>query len=573
MANIMSNFKLKNKPSRSGFDLTKRTTFSAKIGELLPCYCKEVLPGDKFKIKLNSFTRLQPLAAPAFVRLREYYDFVYVPTRLLWRYADALFDQMPNYLSSNSNISDVLTVDKAPYFTRLTCNDVLDRLTNYEDEIGFNSSYGAKKLLDLLGYGQVWFSGNSDLSGNHYKNTAFNIFPLLAYQKAYCDIFRFDQWEQPSPHTYNIDYADPGQALDLSGLPYLNNFFTLRYANYPKDLLMGLLPNTQYGDVSVVTTTSGIDLFQTRMGPSNYNQVLRVNGSTGSSSGATGVPLDSKASINNYFNFSILALRQAELLQKYKEISLTSKQDHAAQLKAHWNVNLSKGRSMMSEYLGGISQNVQIDSVVNQNLSSSNDTSELRGIGMSGTNGTIDYSVPEHGYILCIYHCAPIIDYDGANLIFPQNLHLDSTDFAIPELDRAGMQSAPSEWYFGSQDVINYTISGDADPDNITDVPSVVGYAPRYIEYKTDVDTCHGLFSPSYNTEFSSWVSPFWLKSLFAGSVHTRITSSSFKIKSYQFDNLFKVKSSPVVTSDQLLVCSDFDVKAVRNLDYDGMPY
>lgn len=559
MANLMSNFKLKNKPSRSGFDLTKRTTFSAKIGELLPVYCKEVLPGDNFKFHLQSFSRLQPLAAPAFVRLREYYDFVYVPTRLLWRYADSLFDQMPNFSSSNSNASEQTNISSAPFVTRLQVNDALARLSNFKDSVGFSCRYGAEKILDLLGYGQVWHDGNSDADGTSYRNTAFNIFPVLAYQKAYCDIFRFDQWEMPSPHTFNVDYADSGQNLVLTDIPGKNNFFTLRYANYPKDLLFGLLPNTQYGDVSVVATTSGLTALSSVGGSTKTPAPLVVNN-------ASSNQLNSKDKIDKYFKFDILALRQAELLQKYKEISLTSKQDHAAQLQAHWNVRLSKGRSLVSEYLGGISQNVQIDSVVNQNLSASDSQSDLRGIGMSGTNGKIDYNVPEHGYILCIYHCSPIIDYDGSSLIFPQNLHLAGSDFAIPELDRAGMQSVPIEWYLGSLQHL-------AKDGNESDPGVVPGYAPRYVEYKTDVDTAHGLFSPSYATEFSSWVSPLRVSDIYTRFSSDDLTYESFKVFPKQFDNLFKVNADASVKSDQILCCADFDVKAVRNLDYDGMPY
>ena len=57
MANIMSSFKLQNHPSRNGFDLSNRHTFSAKLGELLPVQVKECLPGDKFKINLSHFSR------------------------------------------------------------------------------------------------------------------------------------------------------------------------------------------------------------------------------------------------------------------------------------------------------------------------------------------------------------------------------------------------------------------------------------------------------------------------------------------------------------------------------------
>lgn len=75
MANIMSLKTLRNKPSRNGFDLSFKKNFTAKVGELLPVMCKEVLPGDSFKINLKAFTRTQPINTAAYARMKEYYDF------------------------------------------------------------------------------------------------------------------------------------------------------------------------------------------------------------------------------------------------------------------------------------------------------------------------------------------------------------------------------------------------------------------------------------------------------------------------------------------------------------------
>ena len=61
---------VKNKTSRSGFDLSKRLLFTAKVGELLPVYVKRVQPGDHFKFNLKDFTRTQPVESSAFTRLR-----------------------------------------------------------------------------------------------------------------------------------------------------------------------------------------------------------------------------------------------------------------------------------------------------------------------------------------------------------------------------------------------------------------------------------------------------------------------------------------------------------------------
>lgn len=86
MSNVMSMKSIKNKPHRDGFDLSRKFAFTAKLGELLPVYCEDVMPGDTFKINVDWFTRSQPVTSPAFTRFGEYYDFFFVPYHLLWRY-------------------------------------------------------------------------------------------------------------------------------------------------------------------------------------------------------------------------------------------------------------------------------------------------------------------------------------------------------------------------------------------------------------------------------------------------------------------------------------------------------
>ena len=96
MANIMSQFRLSNKPRRNGFDLSRKHCFTASAGQLLPVFVEEVLPGDKFKINLDSFTRTQPLNTAAFARMREYYDLFFVPYHILWSHFPSMITQVPN---------------------------------------------------------------------------------------------------------------------------------------------------------------------------------------------------------------------------------------------------------------------------------------------------------------------------------------------------------------------------------------------------------------------------------------------------------------------------------------------
>ena len=74
-----------------------------------------------------------------------------------------------------------------------------------------------------------------------------NILPLLAYQKIYYDFFSESQWEKHLAYAYNVDYWDGKSQLNLAP-----EMLQLRYANYPKDYFMGMLPASQYGNVAVL---------------------------------------------------------------------------------------------------------------------------------------------------------------------------------------------------------------------------------------------------------------------------------------------------------------------------------
>ena len=81
-----------------------------------------------------------------------------------------------------------------------------------------------------------------------YKSSqVVNLLPLLAYQKVYYDFFSNSQWEKHLAYSYNVDYWD-----GTSQLTVVPDMLKLRYANYPKDYFMGMLPNSQYGSVATL---------------------------------------------------------------------------------------------------------------------------------------------------------------------------------------------------------------------------------------------------------------------------------------------------------------------------------
>ena len=70
---------------RSSFDLSSKKLFTAKIGEILPCYWQIAIPGNKYRISSDWFTRTVPVNTAAYTRIKEYYDFYAVPLRLISR--------------------------------------------------------------------------------------------------------------------------------------------------------------------------------------------------------------------------------------------------------------------------------------------------------------------------------------------------------------------------------------------------------------------------------------------------------------------------------------------------------
>lgn len=586
MANIMSLKTLRNKPSRNGFDLSFKKNFTAKVGELLPVMCKEVLPGDSFKINLNAFTRTQPINTAAYARMKEYYDFFFVPYELLWNKAFTVLTQMydnPQHAVSLDPVQNFVLSGEMPY---ITCKQIADYLYSVSFSIGeqyrknyfgYSRGLASAKLLEYLGYGNFeYYASDASNTWSSYplmSNLNMNIYGLAAYQKIYADYFRDAQWERISPSTFNFDYMDGvGMNLSLDSDIFVQyyNFFDLRYCNWQKDLFHGILPRQQYGDVATVNVDfnggwlRANEMYQTpRTTPeatvefNSHSVRLNTAGNVGAG----------QAESNISSSFSILALRQAEFLQKWKEIAQSANKDYKDQIEKHWGVSVGDAYSEMCQYLGGISSSIDINEVVNTNITGSN-AADIAGKGVGVNNGVINFnSNGKYGILMCIYHCLPMIDYT-TDLINPALTKINASDYAIPEFDRVGMQAVPLVQLMNPlQDLANAPYLN-------------LGYAPRYIDYKTDVDSSVGGFKRT----LKSWVISYDNQSVidqFGNLDPNNMPSPStapmnytyLKVNPSSVDPIFAVQADETVETDQLLCSSFFDVKVVRNLDTDGLPY
>ena len=295
---------VKNKTSRSAFDLSRRVISSAKCGELLPCFVEDMLPGDHIKINPSLFTRLAPLNTANFARINQYVNFYFVPYRLLYRdFNTFAVDRSDAAKQASSILAQHSVPRQLPYVLSNKLSSLLNGgAKSFEHDswsaikantnntttavnlakgtlnrFGINRFDNALKLLQYLGYYDI---ANTHRISKQDNPIPLNLFPLLAYQKVYCDFYRFQQWEGDQPNTYNVDYLSGSKssleipieslfdiltAIDpskpSSGTTPFSVFksfddtmFDLRYVNAIKDTLFGVVPSAQYGAVSTVDT-------------------------------------------------------------------------------------------------------------------------------------------------------------------------------------------------------------------------------------------------------------------------------------------------------------------------------
>lgn len=615
MASYTGMSNLQNHPHRSGFDIGRKNAFTAKVGELLPVYWDISMPGDKYKFNVEYFTRTQPVETSAYTRLREYFDFYAVPLRLLWKSAPSVLTQMQDVnqiqaLSLTQNLSLGTYLPSLPLsFLSLSLLYLNGNSNNpgysgsFKNMFGFYRSDLSYKLLNYLGYGNIlnslpssgsrWWSTSlvNDTSSAGYtqqyiQNNYVNLFPLLAYQKIYQDFFRWSQWENSNPSSYNVDYYSGVAPSLVSSLPAFNTdywksdtMFDLKYCNWNKDMLMGVLPNSQFGDVAVIdlgNSTSGVLVSDASGNARSVDIATALSSSANSSSVSVNLPSGETVAKDSSLYVSlkdissrmtVLALRQAEALQRWKEISQSGDSDYREQIRKHFGVNLPQALSNMCTYIGGISRNLDISEVVNNNLASEGDTAVIAGKGVGTGNGSFTYITNEHCVVMCIYHAVPLLDYtitgqDGQLLV------TDAESLPIPEFDNIGMEVLPMTQIFNSP---NATIV------NLFNA----GYNPRYFNWKTKLDVINGAFT----TTLKSWVSPV-TESLLSGwfgygyqegdvNSDTKVVLNYkfFKVNPSVLDSIFGVNADSTWDTDQLLVNSYIGCYVARNLSRDGVPY
>lgn len=608
MANIMNQVDVKNNAHRNGFDLSHKICFTSQSGMLLPVFSQNVLPGDSFNVSVSSFTRTQPVNTAAYTRIKEYFDWYFVPLHLIWSRAPQCIAQTNDLQFWNKPVipysSETLRVSSVfPQLPISKIASLIGQLTTLRKEpyFGYEARHGALRLLEHLGYGfREKMGSDGNWTFDQPLDTYVNLWRLCAYHKIYNDWFRVSQWEPSEPWTFNLDYFDDGTLSE-----WYNNFtktfapatqnkstiFTMRFAPWHKDMFTGVLPSQQFGNAAAVEVVNG-DILNARLVSEKRGFLIRPNNTslvntipyklTNIVSSDTTSPnqwadlnvltqralddgsnfepsLFGMSDVNQKSSFTVLQLRMAEAQQKWAEITQSGRLDYKSQMQKHFGVTPDDGLAHRSVYLGGTSGVLDINEVVNSNLTGDADAN-LAGKGVGTVQGHIKFTAREHGVLMCIYHNEPILDY-GSNVFDKQVMEVSPNDMPTPEYDSIGMDA-----------IYMHQLTGEIP---FEDSDKVLGYVPRYIHYKTCVDKVLGAF----NGSLSSWVAPmsqqYVYNLLYAGfqSSNWVLRLGFFHVNPALLNPIFGVDADLSVNTDQFLHNVFFDIKAARNLDRNGLPY
>lgn len=419
------------KVGKSAFNLSHEKKMSFDMGQLIPCFIQEVVPGDKFSIKTQSMIRFAPLAAPVMHRINAYIHYFYVPNRILW-------EDWENFITKESLLT--------PPFGNLPTL-----------EIGTIGDYLGLPIIE-----------------GRESTEKINIMSLMAYIKIWNEYYRDENLQSEIDLSYSNGTGWNHIAVYLNQKPFRRS--------WEKDYFTSALPNAQQGSMPVSMLG---DVILRQDGTKAYTSGTSQVNASGSISAMDGKLMDElnfdPLIIDNVENVTIDVneLRRATRLQRWLERNLRAGHRYTEHLLAHWGILSDDARMQRPEYIGGGKSPVVVSEVLNMAQSQSNDVGEMYGHAINvGIANEASKFCKEHGYIMGIMSVMPDPAYmQGLPKHFSR---LDTLDYYFPEFAQLGEQEVlMKELYF---------------TDNNVDNSEVFGYQSRYAEYKYAPNTVHGEF-------------------------------------------------------------------------------
>lgn len=418
---------LVKRPETNYFDKSHQVTQTQNMGQLVPCYLEEVLPGDKVTINTSHFMRTLPLLAPMMQEVFVYTHYFFVPNRLMWR-------DWKEFITGGDLGLDAPAL---PYV-------LLDQVKKCT-------------IPDYLG-----------LPIGTYPTNPLQVsaFPFYAYALCRDRFYRNQQLQPVLVEDTPLSPGDNTAFIDGLGL-----FGQPLRRNWAADYFTTCLPSPQKGAAVEIPLGATADLI---FDPSTDTDFFKPDGSdsalgavtAGINPGPGGVgPYDSggnairidvsknhKVNLATAIAASVNSLRWAFKLQQYLEINNVAGSRYIEWLKAHFDVTSSDSRLQNPEYLGGGKTRLQISEVLQTSQVEAQPTplGDMAGRAVSsGSINQVSRYFEEHGWIIGISSVMPTASYSQG---IPKHwLREDALDYPLPMFGHLGEQPVQNrEVYAGA---------------------------------------------------------------------------------------------------------------------------
>lgn len=552
------------------FDLSFDRIGTFKMGKLYPIICKEMLPGDRFRVRTDSLVRTMPLSSPAFGRLRMYIHYFFVPNRLVW-------DNWEDFITGGESGEDTHVPPYAQWsdligadFQARSKSDGKGNWT-YTPEDGLVAAFGLPA--------QPYAGSNvadAGVANGISTTTPISVLPFRAYRLIWNEYYRDQNVDDELP----LSTAGDGR-VDFTGWEDAgfkgSVFGDLLSHRWLKDYFTSALPTPQRGpDVQLPIVGEGGTIQAD--GPLKLLIQNKGTGSTTTTSSVftpdlnvglgntTGIGISS--SVNDQFPVeqnhtdlmyasglttaggSVVAatindLRRAIALQRFYEISARAGSRYIETIMGHFHVRSSDARLQRPEYLGGGVTDINIGEVLQ--TSATDETSPQgnmagRGFGI-GRSNQCTYRAEEHGYLF------------GIMSIIPEPYYYQGIDKEWTRQSRVDYYW-PSFAHLGEQEIDKSELSVGTSDGETDAYGKLFGYAPRYAEYKFSKNIITGLLRGS----LANWT--------FARKISDPNLNAAF-LEVPQVNNPFAVQDEEM---DKFIIWLSNDIRALRPMPFFGTP-
>ena len=198
--------------------------------------------------------------------------------------------------------------------------------------------------------------------------------------------------------------------------------------------------------------------------------------------------------------FDVLQLVEAQSIQKWRQKSMLAGNKTADQFRAHHGVVPRHLIDHLPDFIGSVDNEIHITEITSTADTKTdvdeNNLGDIRGRGYGASDSrTFTFKSDDYGILFLCSAIVPESTYDSFGIDFG-NTMVSYTDFFQNEFENIGLQAVPKYLVAPSS---NDTPSSP-DPtggDTFNSSDGVIGYAPRYFNYKQYPSKVHGLFNGS----------------------------------------------------------------------------